>query len=341
MAIPKIFISSTCYDLNDVRDSLSEFIKSVGYEPILSENGDIFYHPDLHTHESCIKEIENCQIFIIIIGGRFGGTYVYDQSKSIVNAEYFCAKSLGIPIFSFVKRSVYEDHRVFTRNKNNKDLASKIQYPSIEKQDTAIKIFDFIDEIRFSQSNNSIFSFEFSKDINHTLRKQFAGLLYDFLINRKHQNESKKSFLLLDQLNQIAKKTEEILENVYKKIEPENANSEIEKIKIRISAKNFIEKVKDIFQIREIEKVTKNSVEKAIQEKNWWDFLIKLGGFYIMELDHDETNDPDDSTEVLLCEYSKFGIDVELNIISNQLTSLYIDLKKLDINEIYSILTDT
>jgi hypothetical protein len=49
MAIPRVFLSSTCYDLATVRDSLGNFIESIGFEPCLSDRGDVFYHPDLHT----------------------------------------------------------------------------------------------------------------------------------------------------------------------------------------------------------------------------------------------------------------------------------------------------
>lgn len=83
MAAPRVFLSSTCYDMAEVRDSLKSFIESYGFEPCLSDYGDVFYHPDLHTHESCINEISNCQLLILLIGGRFGGSYVADTSKSI------------------------------------------------------------------------------------------------------------------------------------------------------------------------------------------------------------------------------------------------------------------
>jgi hypothetical protein len=59
MAIPRIFISSTCYDLYDLRNNLREFIKSFDYEPVMSEFGDIFYDYTLHVQDACLKEIEN------------------------------------------------------------------------------------------------------------------------------------------------------------------------------------------------------------------------------------------------------------------------------------------
>ena len=100
MAIPRVFISSTCYDLSEVRDTLVTFIQSFGFEDTLSERGDVFYHPDLHTDKACMREISNCHLLILIIGGRFGGTYITDTSKSIVNAEYEAARQLKIPVFT-------------------------------------------------------------------------------------------------------------------------------------------------------------------------------------------------------------------------------------------------
>ncbi len=50
MAVPKVFVSSTCFDLSEIREQLSRFISNYGFESVLSEHGDVFYHPDLHTH---------------------------------------------------------------------------------------------------------------------------------------------------------------------------------------------------------------------------------------------------------------------------------------------------
>ncbi len=142
MAVPKVFVSSTCYDLKEIRDNLHEFIDSLGYIPVFSDKNDVFYHPDLHTHEACIKEIENCQLFVLIIGGRFGGTYVYDDKKSIVNAEYDAAKKLNIPIFTFVLKEVLSNQFTYSSNLKNK-LAEKIEYPALAKQEYAKNIFEF------------------------------------------------------------------------------------------------------------------------------------------------------------------------------------------------------
>lgn len=52
MADMRVFVSSTCYDLSLLRSQLRTFIKSVGYEPVMSDHGDVIYDPRLHTHTS-------------------------------------------------------------------------------------------------------------------------------------------------------------------------------------------------------------------------------------------------------------------------------------------------
>ncbi|WP_278401215.1 DUF4062 domain-containing protein [Stutzerimonas kunmingensis] len=155
MAIPRVFISSTCYDLKHIRENLKYFVRTIGYEPVLSDEGDVFYNPSSHTHDSCLKEVETCQIFILIIGGRQGANYK-DETSSITNNEYREAVRNNIPIFALVEAAVHSDHHVFiTNKKKNPDIADSIAYPSIDD----IRIFGFVDEVRKNTKNNAIFPF--------------------------------------------------------------------------------------------------------------------------------------------------------------------------------------
>jgi len=178
MATPRVFISSTFYDLKYIRENLKYFIRTIGYEPTLSEEGDVFYNPKKHTHDSCITEVPSCQMFVLIIGGRFGGAFK-EGEKSITNIEYLEAIKQKIPVFALVEASVYAEHNVYNENlkKNGKVKADAVAYPSVNN----VKIFEFIDDVRKNVMNNAIVPFRDFSDIEAYLKKQWAGMMFSFL----------------------------------------------------------------------------------------------------------------------------------------------------------------
>jgi hypothetical protein len=224
MANPKIFISSTCYDLNVVRSQLRGFVSSFGYEPVMSDYADILYDPRSHTHTSCLKEVENCDMLILIIGSRFGGkaipkafeelnfeilkelssgqaVFEEKESMSITQLEVLKAIENEIPIFTFIDSSVNHDHLVYEKNKD-KDIINSIIFPSIDKPDTANYIFEFINFLRLRNENNSITPFSRMEDIDSYLRKQWSGLFQRLLAEQKNKQLDEKRMDYL--ANQIA-----------------------------------------------------------------------------------------------------------------------------------------
>ncbi len=200
MAIPRVFVSSTCYDLKYIRENLRFFIKTIGYDPILSEDGSVFFNPKMHTHQACLAEVPNCQIFILVIGGRYG-SLIKKGSTSITNAEYMEAVKLKIPIFTLVEQAVYSDHYVYTNNRHNKEVdITKIIYPSVDN----IKIFDFIDQVRLNTIDNAIVPFKDFSDIESYLRQQWAGMMFSFLM---YQNEKER---IADTLTVVSSMNERI-----------------------------------------------------------------------------------------------------------------------------------
>jgi hypothetical protein len=86
MAKPRIFISSTYYDLKQTREDVADFVLSLGYEPVRNEEGNIPYGRDTVLEDFCYKEVQNVDILISIIGGRFG-TESQKSRWSISNEE--------------------------------------------------------------------------------------------------------------------------------------------------------------------------------------------------------------------------------------------------------------
>jgi hypothetical protein len=278
MAAPRVFVSSTCYDLAEIRDSLVDFILSFGFEPMLSERGDVFYHPDFHTHESCLSEVGNCQLFLLIIGGRFGGAYKSDPDKSIVNAEYITAREEGIPVFTFVKRNVYGDHHVYVSNRNE-EILSQISFPSIEKQENALKIFKFIDQVRSATVNNGYFAFDFARDITELLRKQWAGMFFDFLQKRETSNQLSVATSLIKNVSLASEKVEDLLKSLYRHIDEKGAAQTIETVEHRATAKKFFSRVLLSWFVEQFDGDPVSALAKTPRNGKWYEYICSaLGG---------------------------------------------------------------
>ena len=72
MAAPRVFVSSTYYDLQHVRNDLRIFIQGLGYEAVMHDKGNIPYTQEVSLEESCYNELDTCDIVVCIIGNKFG-----------------------------------------------------------------------------------------------------------------------------------------------------------------------------------------------------------------------------------------------------------------------------
>lgn len=344
MANPRVFISSTCYDLSEVRDSLVDFIESFGFDPILSERGDVFYHPDIHTHDSCINEIGNCHLFILLIGGRFGGNYISDTSKSIVNAEYAAAKEKKIPVFTFVKRNVFFDHNVFLKNKSNKAL-DNIVFPSIETNANAKKIFTFIDDVRLSSNNNGYFPFDFARDITSLLRKQWAGMFFEFLEQRNSQDQLKETTGLLKNISIASEKVEELIKSIYRHIDVVGAEAKIDSVEKKAICREFFEGAFDEFVRDQIKMNDIDSFITTPRDGKWYEYIANATGGKIEKI---KWNDEQGDFDAIAVVWSHIGSIVDspdepkssYSIKSKNLQSIFERLKTLSDDELRSIVSD-
>jgi len=57
MAKPRVFISSTYYDLKHIRADIDRFIKDQGFEPVLNEKGNIPYGSEKRLRNTATKKL--------------------------------------------------------------------------------------------------------------------------------------------------------------------------------------------------------------------------------------------------------------------------------------------
>lgn len=191
MAKPKIFISSTFYDLKHVRNDIESFLRSVGYDPIMNERGNIPYSADRPLETSCLQEIAACDILLGIIGGVFGSSSIASEEHSISMEEIQTAISQKKQIFICVEKSVWVENKFYLQNKDN----LKVKYSEVND----IRIHDFIAKVKSLPQNNAIIPFESTGDIINFIREQFAGL-FQKLLQEKSSISSQSELLQLDQV---------------------------------------------------------------------------------------------------------------------------------------------
>ena len=100
MARPRVFISSTFFDLRQVREDLERFILELGYEPIRHETGAIPYAKEQALEYSAYQEVEQSDVIINIIGGRFGTESRDASGRSISQTELAKALEKGVQVFN-------------------------------------------------------------------------------------------------------------------------------------------------------------------------------------------------------------------------------------------------
>lgn len=168
---PTVFVSSTCYDLKQVRNDIRSFFQDqLGYDVLLSEYDSFPLDPRAGTVDNCLRAVdERADIFVLIVGCRYG--YVTETGHSVTNMEYLRAKAKGIPIYAFVDKKILGILPLWRDNPNG-NFQSTVDTP---------KLFEFVDTFR---SNDGIWSFGFesAQDIIGTLKSQLSYLFSDCLL---------------------------------------------------------------------------------------------------------------------------------------------------------------
>ncbi len=168
-----LFVSSTCYDLAQVRENISLFCDTAGISALVSEQGSFPIDPSISAVENCLKVVrERADIFLLVVGGRYGS--LSESGKSITNLEYLEAQSLGIPKYVFVKKEILGLLPVWNSN-------PEADFSSVADSS---KLFEFVSNLRNS-GEVWIFPFDTALDLTNTLRTQLSYLFLDSLKWRK------------------------------------------------------------------------------------------------------------------------------------------------------------
>ena len=195
MAAPRVFVSSTYYDLRHVRDDIEIFLKGLGYVPVMHDKGNVTYtQGDVSLEQACYNELATCDIVVCIIGGKFG-TQSSGSDFSITMEELQEAIHRRKIIYIYILKYVHAENYTYIANK---DTGSFNPYHVDD-----IRIHEFIEKIKNVLKNAPILPFESVSDITSNLRQQFAGMFQHLLTKEATATETKTYYDLQDATSQI------------------------------------------------------------------------------------------------------------------------------------------
>lgn len=217
---PRIFISSTFYDLKYIREDLANFVRSYGYEPVLFEDGDIGYTPGKTLDSSCYESMRNSDMVILIIGGEYGSAASgekkddFKEYMSVTRNEFRTAVESGIPIFVMIDKKVMAEYGVYEANYNDIEKENRMMvFPTTKN----INVFRFIKEIK-GIVILPIQEFERSADIKGFISKQWADMFKNYLSSLRNEKENKKIENSVNEMKNLIQKMDIMLDSVGKNV---------------------------------------------------------------------------------------------------------------------------
>jgi hypothetical protein len=235
----------------------------MGYDPVMSESGDIFYELGKHVQDACREEVVRCNMFVLVVGNNYGSIYHEhtdsgDVPDSVTLQEFRKALEVGVPKFIFVNRFVRHDFDNYQRAlaKEYAKYFTVNDVPSSHVEETKMRIkrrfdksypfpqdaypfvFYFLEEIDSLGSNNAIMAFESFDDIRSLLKKQWAGLVYESL-EREKQVPVERLELLAEKLDTIEKQIRALLSSRTEDRDQEQATFDLEKLYREFATEDF------------------------------------------------------------------------------------------------------
>lgn len=258
---PRIFISSTFYDLKYIREDLANFVRSYGYEPILFEDGDIGYTPGKTLDSSCYESMRNSDMVILIIGGEYGSAASgkkqdkFTEYMSVTRNEFKTAIDSGIPVFAMIDRNVMTEYRMYEANY---DLIEKEKRELNFVSAKNVNVFRFIKEVR-GMVIIPIQEFEKAADIKGFVSKQWADMFKNYLSSLRNEKENEKVEVSVNELKILIQKMSIMLDSVGKNVltkeNPEEYTSVINQQEIFAFCNTLISNMRfpDIIEVKSID----------------------------------------------------------------------------------------
>jgi len=306
-----IFISSTDYNLIDLRAELAHHLTDIGYRPILSSaDGFPDRSPELEPWESCLPVLEGCFVIVLVIDGRYGTGFDWphfkhcfdDRKLSPTHAEYAYAHKLKKRMLVFIRDDVlshYQSYRTAIAKANGDAEKAREFLANTLPSRIAFETLQFIEEVKTSKPIPWINSFADVTSVKREIQKKMLNELAEvFMIKNRHLETVFNAFSkAIDELGPEKRKevlqsigaTRELMEEIEAKSkvvqglrdEERRLNTELEKARQEIEQGKKSKEEKAALEAR-VKKLTEetNRLRREIVEREQANtsFILGRGG---------------------------------------------------------------
>lgn len=309
---PRIFISSTFYDLKYIREDLANFVRAHDYEPVLFEDGDIGYTPGKNLDKSCYDAMRNSDMVILIIGGEYGSAAsgeTKDEFKeylSVTRNEFRTAIESGVPVFVMIDKKIIAEYGVYDANYDFiENQNGKVKFASTKN----VNVFRFIKEVKGIVAL-PIQEFEKSADIKGFISKQWADMFKNYLDSLKIERENKKIENSVNEMKDLIQKMDIMLDSVGKNILSKENPADYKNVIIQQDIISFCEVLSDCFYMR-IKNRDQTAVDMGLRKNIIKNFVEILKETHQKKLWEDFESDNKEKVINFFCLFDKEDFEIE------------------------------
>ncbi|MBR0962492.1 DUF4062 domain-containing protein [Tardiphaga sp. 538_B7_N1_4] len=189
-----VFVSSSCYELRDMRARLQEWLSGMGFNPILSE-GEGFPHTDgMPPYASCLRTMDECAMVIGVIERQYGTQFddwgPFPQYKGLAptHAELRHALDSGKRVLIYVQDSTWAFYDVWRRNP---DAFTNGAPPGLD-----VRTLELLQELKTRSPEPWLSRYSDASSVVASLKSEVINQLFQQFREREKQTADLQQYLL-------------------------------------------------------------------------------------------------------------------------------------------------
>ncbi len=180
----RVFISSTCYDLVDLRAEVASMLASWGLIPVLSDRPDSEFQvlPGRDSIEVCLENLRTSAVAIVILSQRYGASLAKTgyPDLSATHLEYRTAVELGLPIYVYVRDRLDAERSIWVKNGKPEDM----KFPWCQDTELLKLVNEHKDLVANSPKGNWYWTFRDSLELKTLIAKDLQALAGNAFLQR-------------------------------------------------------------------------------------------------------------------------------------------------------------